>query len=200
MAQQAVQRHTSRPVTAQQQIAQAPLRAASLERQEVEQLYLQRQTVVEQLDALPQPETVMFQRQVHSIPAKPQSPADWVTVMRHQAEQVEGKSLDSRQYAQFTALQRQVAQTLVQSFRSDRGPAQSRYDIYGEHLATLQRHEVSAPVSRVVLGLVPAGERLALQRAVDAAVQRSVAEAQQERTFIQRQTLQRQLAELEHLS
>ncbi|MFC6661455.1 eCIS core domain-containing protein [Deinococcus multiflagellatus] len=117
--------------------------------------------------------------------------------MRHRAEQVEGKSLDTRQYAQFTALQRQVANTLVQGFRADRGPAQARYDTYGEHLATLQRHEISAPVSRVVLGLVPPGERLALQRAVDTAVQRYEAEAALSATAAHRQTLQRQLAELD---
>ncbi len=117
--------------------------------------------------------------------------------MRHQAEQVEGQALDTRQYAQFTALQRQVAHTLAQGFRSDRGPVQARYDTYGEHLATLQRHEISAPVSRVVLGMVPAGERLALQRAVDVALQRYEAKAQQEASWEQRQRLQRQLAELD---
>ncbi|WP_233218895.1 eCIS core domain-containing protein [Deinococcus arcticus] len=160
-------------------------------------LAVQRQAVREQLAALPQVEAAPIQRAAQSVPAKPQSPADWVTVMRHQAEQVEGKSLDTRQYAQFTALQRQVANTLVQGFCSDRGPAQARYDTYGEHLATLQRHEISAPVSRVVLGMVPAGERLALQRAVDTAVQRYEAEAALSATAAQRQTLQRQLAELD---
>ncbi|WP_146160614.1 hypothetical protein [Deinococcus arcticus] len=134
-------------------------------------LAIQRQAVREQLAALPDV-AAPVQRPAPPVPARPQSPADWVTVMRHQAEQVEGQALDTRQYAQFTALQRQVANTLVQGFRADRGPAQSRYDTYGEHLASLQRHAISAPVSRVVLGMVPAGERLALQRAVATAIQR----------------------------
>ncbi|PTA66517.1 hypothetical protein C8263_17375 [Deinococcus arcticus] len=197
LLQQALQRHTARPVTLQRQAVGPVLRASGLEQQEVTRLAVQRQAVREQLAALPQVEAAPIQRAAQSVPAKPQSPADWVTVMRHQAEQVEGKSLDTRQYAQFTALQRQVANTLVQGFCSDRGPAQARYDTYGEHLATLQRHEISAPVSRVVLGMVPAGERLALQRAVDTAVQRYEAEAALSATAAQRQTLQRQLAELD---
>ncbi|MBZ9714758.1 eCIS core domain-containing protein, partial [Deinococcus multiflagellatus] len=184
-------------MTAQRQAVQVPLRAATLDRQEVERVQIQRQAVAEQLSALLQVQGAPVQREVHPVSTKPQTASDWVTVMRHQAEQVEGKALDSRQYAQFTALQRQVAQTLAQGFRSDRGPVQARYDTYGEHLATLQRHEISAPVSRVVLGMVPAGERLALQRAVDAAVQRYESEAQQAATWAQRQSLQRQLAELD---
>ncbi|MBZ9713927.1 eCIS core domain-containing protein [Deinococcus multiflagellatus] len=196
-AQRALQRHTARPVALQRQAAGPVLRASGLEQQEVTRLTVQRQAVIKQLAALPQIEGQPLQRAAQPVPAKPQSPADWVTVMRHQAEQVEGQALDTRQYAQFTALQRQVANTLVQGFRSDRGPAQARYDTYGEHLATLQRHEISAPVSRVVLGLVPAGERLALQRAVDTAVQRYEAEAELVATFVQRQSLQRQLAELD---
>ncbi len=191
------QAHLWRPQVLQRQAAGPVLRASGLEQAEVARVQLQRQAVSEQLAALPQMEGVAVQRQTQPVPAKPQSPADWVTVMRHQAEQVEGQALDTRQYAQFTALQRQVANTLVQGFRSDRGPAQARYDTYGEHLATLQRHEISAPVSRVVLGLVPAGERLALQRAVDTAVQRYEAEAGVAATAAQRQTLQRQLVELD---
>ncbi|WP_221089470.1 eCIS core domain-containing protein [Deinococcus aquaedulcis] len=181
----------------QRQAAGPVLRASGLAQQEVARLAIQRQAVSEQLAALPQVEGVAVQQQAQPVPAKPQSPADWVTVMRHQAQQVEGQALDTRQYAQFTALQRQVANTLVQGFRADRGPAQARYDTYGEHLATLQRHEISAPVSRVVLGLVPAGERLALQRAVDTAAQRYEAEAAVAATLTHRQTLQRQLAELD---
>nr|WP_255639075.1 DUF4157 domain-containing protein [Deinococcus betulae] len=117
--------------------------------------------------------------------------------MRQRAAEVEGQPLDARQHAQFTALQRQTAQALAQGFRTDRSPATARYEHYGDQLANLQRHPVSAPVAQVVLGLVPGRERLALQRAVDAAVQRQEVREQQAAAFAQTQTLQRQLAELD---
>ncbi|GAA0501600.1 hypothetical protein GCM10008937_06370 [Deinococcus depolymerans] len=90
-----------------------------------------------------------------------------------------------------------MAQTLAQGFRSDRGDAQARYAAYGEHLATLQRHPVSAPVARVVLGLIPSAERLPLRRAVDETLQRLQAQEQAALNFDTLQTLQRQLAELD---
>ncbi|MBZ9752490.1 DUF4157 domain-containing protein [Deinococcus sp. HMF7604] len=201
-AQQALQRHTIRPVTVQRQVAQSPLRAAALERQEVGRVQRQRQTLEAQMATLARPTStaeVPLQQRVQTAPqlTRPQTPGEWVTVMRTRAEEAEGQALDTRQFAQFTALQRQVAQTLAQGFRTERGPAQARYDTYGEHLATLQRHPSSAPVARVVLGLVPTGERLALQRATDTAVQRYEAQASQESQAFRFVALQRQLAELD---
>ncbi|MBZ9713190.1 hypothetical protein [Deinococcus multiflagellatus] len=98
-AQQALQRHTARPVALQRQVTGPVLRASGLEQQEVTRLAVQRQAVNEQLAALPQVEGQPIQRAAQPVPAKPQSPADWVTVMRHRAEQVEGQALDTRQYA-----------------------------------------------------------------------------------------------------
>lgn len=117
--------------------------------------------------------------------------------MRARAEEVQGQPLDARAHAQFTALQRQVAQTLAQGFRTDRGEPAARYAAYGEHLATLQRHPVSAPVSRVILGLVPSSERLPLQRAADEALQRLQVREQAALNAETAHSLQRQLAELD---
>ncbi|GGR98641.1 hypothetical protein GCM10008960_26640 [Deinococcus sedimenti] len=79
----------------------------------------------------------------------------------------------------------------------DRGEPAARYATYGEHLATLQRHALSAPVSRVVLNMVPAAERLPLQRATDEALQRQMAQEQAALNFDTLSSLQRQLAELD---
>ena len=91
--------------------------------------------------------------------------------------QIEGRVTSTREAAQFSALQRQVAQTLVQGFRADRRPAQECHDSYAAHLVALQRHPSSAQVARVVLRLIPQGERPALQRAVDLTRQREQAQA-----------------------
>ncbi|WP_235693139.1 eCIS core domain-containing protein [Deinococcus aquaedulcis] len=194
---QTLQRQTARPVLPQKQAAQPVLQASALEQAEVERVQVQRQVVAGQLANLPHFAAAPQHRASPLVPDKPQTPADWVTVMRSQAEQVEGRALDTRQYTHFAGLQRQVAHTLAQGFRADRGPAPERYETYGEHLATLQRHPVSAPVARVVLGMIPPGERVALQRAVDSAAQRQATQAFQEAQGMQRLALQRQLAELE---
>lgn len=197
LIQRAVRHHTSRPRTAQRLAVTPVLRAASLEQAEYARLQEQRQVLNQQLGAhspLPtQPET----DQSGPLPSKPQSSADWVTVMRVRAEQVSGQQLTGQQFAQFTALQRQVTQTLAREFRSDRGPAQLRHDTYGEHLAALQRHALTAQISRAVLTLMPPAERPSVQRAMTAAAQRHAAEAQQQSAVTHRESLQRQLAELD---
>ncbi|OWL94072.1 hypothetical protein CBQ26_17070, partial [Deinococcus indicus] len=192
----ALQRLTARPQTAQQQAAAPVLRAATLQRQEEGRLASERDTIQRQVAALGNVAPVQPQTQ-SLIPAKPVTPSDWVTVMRHRAEGVEGQRLDTRAFGAFQTLQRQVAQTLAHSFRSDRSEPQARYTTYGEHLATLQRHALSAPVSRVVLGMVPPAERLPLQRAADEALQRQQAQEQAALNFGSLQTLQRRLAELD---
>ena len=192
----ALQRQTARPVTAQRQAVAPVLRAAALEGQETDRLtsartQLQRQ--VETLGAL----SAAPRSAPTAVPAAPTTPLDWVTVMRARAEGAEGQRLDVRAYGEFQALQRQVAHTLAQGFRQDRGDSAARYATYGTHLATLQRHPVSAPVSRVVLGLVPSSERLPLQRAADEALQRLQAQEQAALNVETAHSLQRQLAELD---
>jgi len=193
---------TSRsPALQRRQMAPA-LRALELQAGEAGRLEGERQTLQRQLADLgpvqPDQADAALQRQAGpNPPARPQSPADWVAVIQRYAEQVDSQRLDSQQFAQHTALQRQVAHHLAQAFRTDRGPAQARHDTYGEHLATLQRHALSAPVAQVVLGLVPPGERGALQRAVDAAAQRHVERQALNDRARRAATLQRQLAELD---
>lgn len=194
---QALHRHTTRPATAQRQQAAPVLRAASLDRAEAARLENQRQSVQAQLSALPAPAEQPTRPPTRPVPARPVTPDEWVTVLRHRAEVIEGRRLDTRASGEFQALQRQVAQTLAQGFRADRGDAQARYATYGEQLATLQRHALSAPVARVVLGMVPPAERLPLQRAADEALQRFQAQEQAALNFESLQTLQRQLAELD---
>lgn len=204
-AAQAIQRLITRPVGAQNQVVQAPLRAAALERQEVQRVHTERQEAQRQLTSLAVtpgevevPPTVPAPNHLPvQLPVRPANASDWVTVMRVRAQEVEGQSLDSRAYADFKALQRQVAQSLAQGFRQDRGPAQARAYTYGEHLAALHGHPISAPVARVVLGLVPAAERPTLQRAVDTALQRTAEQQTQEARRLHAATLQRQLAELD---
>ncbi|MCD0155803.1 DUF4157 domain-containing protein [Deinococcus sp. 6GRE01] len=194
---QALHRHTTRPVTAQRQQAAPVLRAASLDRAEAARLEIQRQSVQAQLSALPAPAGQPTRPSARPVPARPVTPDEWVTILRHRAEGIEGQRLDTRAFGEFQALQRQVAQQLAQGFRADRGDAQARYATYGEQLATLQRHALSAPVARVVLGMVPPSERLPLQRAADEALQRFQAQEQAALNFESLQTLQRQLAELD---
>lgn len=196
-ARQAVTRHTVRPVAAQRQAVQAPLRAATLDRQEVGRLQRERQAVQAQLGVLPTGLERPLAPVARPVPAKPTTSDEWVTVLRHRAEKVEGQRLDTRRIREFQALQGEVAQRLAQGFRADRGDAQARYASYGEQLATLQRHALSAPVARVVLGLVPQIERIPLQRAADEALQRLQAQEQAAVHFGTAQALQRQLAELD---
>ncbi|GAA5438250.1 hypothetical protein Daqu01_03395 [Deinococcus aquaticus] len=196
-ARQALARHTARPVAAQRQAVQAPLRAATLDRQEVQRFQRERQAVQAQLRALPAGSERPAAPVVRPVPVKPTTPDDWVTVLRHRAGEIEGQRLDSRAFGAFQALQRQVAQQLAQGFRADRGDPSVRYASYGEQLATLQRHALSAPVARVVLGLVPPTERLSLQRATDEALQRLQAQERAALHFETAAALQRQLAELD---
>ncbi|WDA59472.1 DUF4157 domain-containing protein [Deinococcus aquaticus] len=191
-----LQRFTARSQTAQRQAAAPVLRAASLDRQEQDRLTGERATLQRQISTLGQPAPSQQPAQP-PVPVKPTTPTDWVTVMRHRAEGVEGQRLDTRAFGEFQTLQRQVAQTLAHSFRHDRGEASARYATYGEHLATLQRHALSAPVSRVVLGMVSPSERLPLQRAADEALQRQLAQEQAALNFGTLSSLQRQLAELD---
>ncbi|MFC4640038.1 DUF4157 domain-containing protein [Deinococcus hohokamensis] len=202
--QQAVHRLTSRPVSAQRQAVQAPLRAATLDRQERSGLQKRQHDLQAQLKALALPPGLIEaapakppeSAAASPRPVRPATPGDWVAVMRASAEEVEGQRLDIRQQAQLTALQRQAAHQIAQGFRSDRSTGKERHETYGLYLAALQRHPLSAHVGRVVLGLIPPGERAALQRAVDTAVHRDQLQAAQATQVQQALTLQRQLADL----
>lgn len=196
-ARQALARHTARPVAAQRQAVQAPLRAATLDRQEVQRLQQERQAVQAQLAVLPAGSERPAAPVARPVPVKPTTPDEWVTVLQHRAGEIEGQRLDARTFGAFQALQRQVAQHLAQGYRADRGDPSARYASYGEQLATLQRHPLSAPVARVVLGLVPPTERLPLQRATDEALQRFQAQETAALHFDTAAALQRQLAELD---
>ncbi|MDR6221536.1 DUF4157 domain-containing protein [Deinococcus soli (ex Cha et al. 2016)] len=195
--QQALHRHTVRPIAAQRELAAPVLRAATIDRAETARLTTQRRAVQAQRRALPtepeQPVALLAQ----PVPVKPVTPDDWVTVLRQRTEAMEEQRLDTRSFGEFQTLQRLVAQQLAQGFRADRSDTNARYASYGEQLATLQRHALSAPVARVVLGLVPPVERLPLQRATDEAVQRIQAQEQAALHFETAQALQRQLAELD---
>jgi hypothetical protein len=189
---------TSLPVKAKRQAVHPLLQAATLQRAEEQRLSDEHTTIQRQFAALPQ--TNLAPRAAVSIPSNPVTAGDWVTVMRQQAEQIDGQLLGSRERDSFLGLQRQVTHTLVQSFRQDRQAPDARYVQYGEQLATLQRHPNSASVSRVVLSLIPQRQRLPLQRAVDEALQRQIEQEAQEQTVVQRQALQRKKAELDEES
>ena len=197
-----LQRFTSTPVQAQRQAVRLVLQAAELRAQEERQTTLQRQAL-EQTALTPLPlgaaEPALLRQPIppEAVLRHPQTPADWVTVMHAQAEQIEGRTISARESAQFSALQRQVTQTLVQGFRTDRRPAQQRQDSYAAHLVALQRHPINVPVARAVLGLIPPGERPALQRAVDLTLQREQEQAAQAVQAYRTLAVQRQLAELD---
>ncbi|WP_240740913.1 hypothetical protein [Deinococcus sp. Arct2-2] len=84
----------------------------------------EQRSVQQQMAARPQAVPV---REAAPLSAQPVTPGDWVTVMRHQAEQIDGQRLSSREHDGFIALQRQVAHTLVQGFRQDRQAPDARY-------------------------------------------------------------------------
>lgn len=199
-----LQRLMQPAVTEQRQVIQPVFQAASLQRTEDERLSMQRQAVTQQASQFSVPSGAIqaaLQRQQQPtapVPLKPQSAGDWVTVMCFQAEQADGRRMSTRELGQFTALQRQVAQTLTQGYLRDRQPALQRQQEYARHIATLQRHPISGQVSQVFMRGVPAGERPALQRAVDEVIQREAIQRQQDEQALQLHSLQRQLAELDH--
>ena len=201
---QGLQQHTNRPASVQRQVVQPALQAADLHTQESKRLAVQRETLQREAAELgpisPKAITQAIQRQQQAapqVPLKPQSVGDWVTVMRFQAEQAQGRMMQTREAMQYTALQRQVANTIAQSFRQDRQPASARHQQYGGHLATLQRSPASAPVAAVALQLMPVGERPAVQRALDEVLQREAEQQAQDAQAMKLHSLQRQLAELE---
>lgn len=198
-------RFTTRPVQVQRQVVRPVLEAAVLERREVQRVAEQRQSLQQQVQetkaALPIHVPDHAVQRVAAVlptpPSQPQTPGDWVTVMRSRAGQVEGQRLDSRQAAEFSNLQRQVAWRLAQGFRQDRQEPQVRHAEYAGHLVALQRHPLSAPVARVVMGMIPVGERVSLQRVVDTTLQREREQRTQDELILNFQGLQRQLAELD---
>lgn len=199
-----LQKQTFRPASVQRQVMQPALRAASLYGGEVQRLATERQILQREAAALGpislEAMTQAIQRQqkeVPQIPIKPQSVGDWVTVMRFQAEQAQGRRMGAKEAAQYTALQRQVANTIAQNFRQDRQPASVRYEQYAGHLATLQGGVGSAIVANAALSLMPASERPAMQRALDEALQREAVQQAQHQAALKLHSLQRQMAELE---
>lgn len=198
--------HTSRPARIQRQQVQPALQAAQLHTGEIQRLGSEQigiQRAMTEMGSISEDAiSGALQRQQAAAqpaapPLKPQSVGDWVTVMRCQAKQHQGRQISSRENMQYTALQRQVAQTIAQNFRRDTQSPAARYAEYGGHLASLQRHPASAPVAQVAMSLTPAGERIALQRAVDEALQRYAVQEAQDQQALQYHSLQRKLAEVE---
>ncbi|MFC4640300.1 DUF4157 domain-containing protein [Deinococcus hohokamensis] len=179
------------------------LRAAELHAAEVARVEGQRHALQRQVDAATLPEGAIqaaLQRHAErlaplTVPTRPATPGDWVTVMRVQAQQVDGRRLTPRQAQDFATLQRQVATRLTQAYRSDSSPARTK--TYAGHLVALQRHPQSAAVGRAVLSSVSSDERTTLQRAVDEALQRERRLQAQDAQALQTLDLQRQLAELD---
>lgn len=205
----ALESHTFRSTQIQRAMATPLWQANGLIHQEDARLHQAQATVQRQLAEVgpvpPLAVNAALQRQAErqalvQVPLRPQTPGDWVTIMRAHAQQWEVRSasvgLTPQQQAQHTGLQQQVAQRLAQGFRQDRQAPEMRYSQYASHLAALQRHSLSAPVVRGVLGLIPPGERPALQRAVDAALQREQEQAAQDAPALMLSQLQRQAAAL----
>ncbi|MDP9765486.1 DUF4157 domain-containing protein [Deinococcus enclensis] len=202
-----LQRFTARPASLQRQVAAPVLRAAGLHAQETGRLASQQHTLQRQVEDLTRVlpagavDTALQRQAQASLPAPvirtPQSPSDWVTVMRQQAEQVEGQRLDPKTYGQFTALQRQVAGLLTTAFQADRQPAGDRHQAFASQLVSLQRHPLSRPVAQVVLSRLPADERPAIQRVVDDLHAQDALQRHQDEQALQLHALQRQLADLD---
>ena len=202
----AINAHTWRPVQGQQRVLQPLQRALSLHAEEVsrvdgERASLQRQ-IAEHSPISHSDIQQALQRLASGIKPvpivrQPKTVSDWVTVMRQQAEQAEGRRMSSRESMQFSALQRQISQTLTQSYLRDRQPPLQRQQEYGQHIVALQRHPLSGLVGQVFLRSVPAGERPALQRAVDDLTQQETLQREQDEQALQLHSLQRQLADLE---
>ncbi|WP_022799752.1 eCIS core domain-containing protein [Deinococcus ficus] len=190
---QGLQRLVSTPTQAQRQAAAPVLRAAQLDRQERQALAAAVQRVHAAAHPVP---TSPSTPSPMPVPAAPGSPAALIQRLATRAAQAEGRHLNPRQHAEYTALQRQVAETLGQGYRQDRRPGAERNEAYGELIGQLHHHSLTSHVGRSVLGLVPASDRPALQRAVDLHVQRhqdAQAAAQQAQAQV---AVQRQLAEL----
>lgn len=202
-----LQQHTVRPVQVQRQVVQPVMQAAHLHVQEVQRLATQRETLQRKMAHLSVPSTEVMQRVVRSqepeaspVPLKPQSVGDWVAVMCRQAEQAQGRRMNSHEFMQYTALQRHVAQTLSQAFRQDKNPAVQRYEEFGQHLANLQRVPGALQVAQATLHLIPSGERPALQHVMDEVLQHRATQAAQETEALKAQDLQQQLSDLERQS
>lgn len=204
-AQQELLAFTRRTPALQRQVAAPALTALKLQRFEAEQLQGRRVALQRQLEggpiATPQAVELALQRQAErgqeKKPTHPQSNADWVTLMRLEAQQHDGKRMSPREAQQYTSLQRQVAQTLVQRFKADRQSPEARYAEYGGHLASLQRHPLSGRVADVTLSMLPRSEQASVGRAMQDSVQRQREEQGHDEAVLKAHAVQRQLAELD---
>lgn len=198
--------HTWRPIQGQQRVLQPVQRALSLHAEEVSRVDGERAALQRQIAEHPPVTTADIQQALQRLASgikpvpivrQPKTVSDWVTVMRQQAEQAEGRRMSSRESMQFSALQRQISQTLTQSYLRDRQPPLQRQQEYAQHIVALQRHPLSGLVGQVFMRSVPAGERPALQRAVDDLTQQETLQREQDEQALQLHSLQRQLADLE---
>jgi hypothetical protein len=132
-----------------------------------------------------------------AIPSHPRTAGEWVTVMRHRAEQVDGHRLDARSTQAFTSLQRQVTAALVYGVKHDPRPAIQRQAEFAQQAVNLQRHVLTQHIPRAALAQLPPGERLSLQRAVDEATEADALQRQEDQQALTLHSLQRQLADLD---
>lgn len=146
------------------------------------------------------------QRAVGPAPLQgpPASAAEWIRAAQLEVQRVQDPSkpdhtrtLSSAQMNQHKRVLQSVSQQLVQRFRSDRAPAGERHQVYGEHLASLQRHSLTRVIPRVFLTQIPAAERPAVQRCLDAALQRLARQDEQDQQALGLHALQRQLQDVQ---
>ncbi|WP_148234928.1 eCIS core domain-containing protein [Deinococcus maricopensis] len=206
--------HTSRPARTQRQAVHPILTAARLHADTERDEHNARAALLARMDALHHalPDGALQAAQQRQVarraptarPARPTTPEDWVRVALHAAQHTQdphhperSRPLNAAEYTQHTATLHAATQHLVAAFRSDTAPAAVRHATYGERLATLQRHPGSAPISRMVLHLLPTSERPGVQRAMTAAVQRHAAEDTQDAQALELHDLHAHLAALD---
>ncbi|ADV66296.1 DUF4157 domain-containing protein [Deinococcus maricopensis] len=169
--------HLTRPQVLQRAVAAPALAALSLQRTLEADTHAQRATLQRRASDLQAglPDGAPPAAAPLAAPT-PGSAGAWVQTLQASVQRLQdpndparSRPLGPAEAQAHAALQRSVAQGLAGAYRADRQPPAQRHAAFGEHLATLQRHPLSAATAQVVLGLVPTGERAALQRATDAA-------------------------------
>ena len=201
--------------TVQQQVASPVLSALTVQRQALEaarseRLAIQRQVGEVQASLPGGAEQAALQRQREqasaSIPAvfaqrqaqQAPTPADFVGLYRHEAQALQASTPSGFVPAgRWPAIQRRAVDGLVRSYKALGGPAIQRQADLGIQLATLQRQPGGEGLAGAVIGRLPQGERLALQRAMNEADADLAVQEHQDAQVQHLHTLQRQLAEQE---
>lgn len=203
--QQAMRPLLNTSVMVQRRTISPLFQAISLQREEEQHLCTEQQSLQRKIDGLGElPKGAVQEAIQRHLEAKaptiqvkqPKTLADWVTVMRQKAAEVDGKRMGEREVMHLQTLQCQVADHLNQGYRRDRQTSEARNAEYGGMLASLHDHPRSQRVSNAVLGMVPKSDQPKLQRALDEALQRKQDLADQDQIALQVHALQRKQAEL----